>query len=502
MAKTIINFFDFLQKKKGKKLPDQKKAELKLVHAKELMNDKEIENLPFLKKLAHFPERIKKEDLIINGDLALPVSTTKIPEGLVVKGVLTVMANINTVTNYVSAESVEWRASSKYYPKSFTGATFVRFSVMPSDKTITTLPEKITVIQDLDIGGSEITRLPEGLKAGKILARGSKLQTLPQNLECNELDIRETAIIEIPAGIVVHKRLIVSKVPDKYPQELEDKLARSEYVTLKQLKEYEKLPQIVAKVGTKTKKGRGIEVPLSDINSKEFKEVYLKYKDKYSSYEEFINSIRNTAQLVGGTLDIEFTTVYLFVVATDYSFRFYFLIKGKDKQGREVLKTQFGMYGHDKLISAEGEVSTASVDWRNPTERMLKNIENKLFPSSAANSATQKPVGIRKLMTGPNSKVVYWKIGKKTRGGQGIQGQAKDLIPSLSGPTQDNMTKASQKYNVTWGDMMAFENRESINIIARSNEQDADGNYLYFDKFGFGQGGGSKVFKDKNYTVV
>lgn len=498
MANTIINFFDFLEKKKGKKLPDQKKAELKLAHAKELMNDKDIANLPFLKKLAHFPERMKKEDLIINGDLALPVSTTKIPEGLVVKGVLSVMANINTVTNYVSAESVYWGASSEYYPKSFTGATFLNFTISNTEKT-TVLPEKITVENNLNISRVNIKRLPEGLKAKKISAAGSKLQTLPQNLECNVLDIRETAITEIPAGIVVHEKLIVSKVPEKYPQELEGVLARSENITFNQLKEYEKLPDIVARVGTKTKKGKGIEIPLSDIESKEFKDVYLKYKGKYSKYEELIDSIRKLAQLVGGVLDIEFTTVYLFIKATDYSFGSHFIIKGKDKQGREILKTGSGMYGTDKLISAQGEVSTASVDWKAPTERMLQNIENKLFPNSSPK--VKKPVGIRQLMTGPNSKVVYWKIGKKTRGGQGIQGQAKDLIPSLSGPSQDNMTRTSKKYNVTWGDMMAFENRESINVIARSKEQDADGNYHYFDKFGFGQGGGTRVFKDKDYTV-
>lgn len=499
MANTIINFFDFLEKKKGKKLPNHRKAELKLVHAKELMNDKEIGDLPFLKKLAHFPEKLKKEDFIIDGDLIMPLSTTKLPEGLVVKGMLTVQSNINTVTNYVSAESVDWRASSKYYPKSFTGATFFDFGVGPLYKAITTLPEKIIVKNVLAIGGSEITRLPEGLIADKIIASKSKLEKLPQTLECNVLDIRETAITEIPAGIVVHKQLLVSKVPNKYPQELEDKLARSHDISFNQLKEYEKLPEIVAGVGTKTKKGKGIEIPLSDIENKEFKDVYLRYKDKYSKYESLIDSIRKVAQQVGGVLDIEFTTVYLFIQISDYSFYSYFMIKGKDKQGREVLKTEGGMYDKDKLISAEGEVSTASVDWKAPTERMLQTIENKLFPSSSPK--VKKPVGIRQLMTGPNSKVVYWEIGKKTRGGQGIQGQAKDLIPSLSGPSQDNMTRASKKYNVTWGDMIAFENRKSINVIARSNEQDADGNYLYFDKFGFGRGGGTKVFKDKDYKV-
>jgi len=92
-------------------------------------------------------------------------------------------------------------------------------------------------------------------------------------------------------------------------------------------------------------------------------------------------------------------------------------------------------------------------------------------------------------------------VGRKTRGGEGIQGKAKDLIPSLSGISQDNMVNYADRYKITWGDMMVFDNNGSINVIARSNEKTQDGKYVYFDKYGYGAGGGTKTFEDADYTV-
>lgn len=82
------------------------------------------------------------------------------------------------------------------------------------------------------------------------------------------------------------------------------------------------------------------------------------------------------------------------------------------------------------------------------------------------------------------------------------QKQAKDLIPSLSGISQDNMTRSAKEYGITWGDMMVFDNNEAINVIARSKEQVEDGKYVYFDKYGYGQGGGTTTFEGPDYTVV
>jgi hypothetical protein len=126
----------------------------------------------------------------------------------------------------------------------------------------------------------------------------------------------------------------------------------------------------------------------------------------------------------------------------------------------------------------------------------------KLFPKSYEGEKPVKAVNIRTLMNGPQAKDVYWRIGRKTRGGFGIQGQAKDLIPSLSGISQDNMTRTAKHYGITWGDMMVFDNNEAINVIARSKEQTEDGNYVYFDKYGYGQGGGTTTFEGPDYTVV
>ena len=124
---------------------------------------------------------------------------------------------------------------------------------------------------------------------------------------------------------------------------------------------------------------------------------------------------------------------------------------------------------------------------------------SKLFPKSYEGEKPVKAVNIRTLMNGPQSARKYWKIDRKTRGGFGIQGKAKDLVPSLSLASQDNMQHYAKRNNVTWGDMMVFDNNGAINIIARSNEKTQDGKYVYFDKHGYGQGGGSTIFIGSDY---
>lgn len=498
MASTIYKFFDFLEKKTGNTLSPEKNFNMKLKHAKELISDKEIDALPLETKILYYPERLSKEDLTIDGDFTIPRGVLEIPSGLVVKGKLRVPTSINKITDNVQAQSVEWKASSDYYPKSFNGATFTEFTVS-WNKDATKFPENIKVTHFLRLFKSNITALPEGLKLIEVNAQDcAQLKTLPSNLECDELDIINTGITEIPQGVIVHKELEISQLPKKYPQHLENVIAIAGGATIGRLKEFEKLPQIEVNVGNRVKKGKGMAVPLADINNKQFFEVLSKYKGKYSEDSDIERNLRKVVRLAEGAgkvFNVKFATVYAFI-SHKQGFDTEFVLQGKDTSNREIIATP------DAVISSEGQASTKTYNYTwSPTERQLKDAMTKLFPKSYQGQKPVKAVNIRTLMTGPQSKEVYWRIGRKTRGGEGIQGKAKDLIPSLSGASQDNMINYANKYKITWGDMMVFDNAGSINIIARSNEKTKDGKYVYFDKYGYGAGGGSKTFEDVDYTV-
>ena len=156
------------------------------------------------------------------------------------------------------------------------------------------------------------------------------------------------------------------------------------------------------------------------------------------------------------------------IISHNKGFRTEFYLKGKDTNGRELLVTD------DAVISAEGQASTKQYNYMwEPNERQLTDAMDKLFPQS---SNKQKAVNIRTLMNGPQADEVYWRIGRKTRGGFGIQGQAKDLIPSLSGASQDNMVNYADRYKITWGDMMVFDNNGSINVIEHDDAYEKEVN--------------------------
>ena len=493
MADSIYNFFNFLEKKAGKTLSPEKNFNLKLKYAKELIDEKDILALPLKTKLIHAPEKIRKEDLTVDGNFDLPRSIKQIPPGLVVKGTLHVHNELQNITDDVQAESVIWKASSDLYPKSFNGATFKQFDIS-WNKQVTKLPQNIKITGALRAEYSGIETLPEGLKTNIIYLQYAKnLKQLPTKLECNTLDISDTPIEGLPEGLVVHERLDISKLPKKYPQHLEDVIAVDGGATLGKLKEFDKVPQISVNIGKKVKKGKGIAVPLANLDNKEFTNFIDKYKRKYREVDAIIEGIVKIAQGAGRVFNVDLKTVYVFA-KHQKGFELEVFLQGKDTNGRELLVSD------DAIISAEGQASTKQYNYNwNPTERQLTDAMDKLFPQS---TNKEKPVNIRTLMNGPQADEVYWRIGRKTRGGFGIQGQAKDLIPSLSGISQDNMIYYAKKNGVTWGEMMVFDNNGAINVIARSTEKNKDGNYVYFDKYGYGQGGGSRTFEGPDYQEV
>lgn len=493
MASNIYKFFDFLEKKAGKTLPPDTKAAMKLGHAKELLSDKEVGALPLGKRILYFPERLTKEDLVIDGSFHIPDGVTQIPEGIVVKGTIFVPSSINKITTNVQAESVHWEASSNYYPKSFNGATFKNF-VTSMNRDFKNLPENVKVTDKIDVSKTSLQELPEGLKTGNIDISNTEVKILPSKLECNELNILNTAITEIPAGVVVHKKLTVTEIPEKFPSHIEDVISIGGYITIKQEKAYETLPEISIKIGKKVRKGKGIQVSINDLDKERLAD-FIKTYFEYKSSKDQSREINRHIQGAGKVFNAKFDTVYFFIEKQPWGFKINYFIHGKDNKNRELLLSP------EAIISAEGQASTKSFGWGwNPTERQLKDAQDKLFPQTGEKPT--KAVGIRTLMNGPQSKRVFWAIGRKQRGGTGVQGKAKDLIPSLSGASQDNMERYAEQAGVTWGDMMVFDNNGAINIIAKSNEKEQDGNFTYFDKFGYGQGGGSRIFTGPDYTVV
>ena len=492
MADSIYNFFNFLEKKAGKTLSPEQTFNLKLKHAKELINDKDIDALPLDKKMVYYPERIKGDDLIINGAFYTPRGTKALPEGLVVKGTL-VVSHLEQVPVNIKAESVHWEVSSDLYPKSFNGATFKTFFV---NKKCNKLPGNIQVTKDLDIAYSEVESLPEGLNTEEISASNSKLKSLPSKLTCDKLNIIKTGITVIPEGVIVKKKLSVDDIPTKYPKHLEDIIAIGGGISIGQKKKYDALPEISVKVGKKVKKGKGIQIPLANIEGEEFAN-FINTFTSWNTADSNRQRIKNAAEKAGKLFNAKFDTLYFFYTQGSSSFDDSYFLLGKDNKNRELLLAP------EAIISAEGQASTKSFSWGwSPTERQITDTMAKLFPKSYEGEKPVKAVNIRTLMNGPQAKDVYWRIGRKTRGGFGIQGQAKDLIPSLSGISQDNMTRTAKHYGITWGDMMVFDNNEAINVIARSKEQIEDGKYVYFDKYGYGQGGGTTTFEGPDYTVV
>lgn len=488
MADKIYNFFNFLEKKAGEVLPPDKHFTMKLRHAKELVDEKDINALSLQMKILYYPERIKGDDLIVKGDYRTPFGTTALPEGFTVEGYLNV-SNLEKIPVNLKATSVNWEVSSDLYPESFNGATFTKFAV---GKNSTKLPIGIKVTNVLDIESSKIKQLPENLHTVSIDARNTPLTSLPSQLTCDQLDIIKTGIKEIPEGVVVNKKLSVTAIPLKFPKHIEDVIAINGYITIRQKKAYEALPEISVKVGRKVKKGKGMQVPLTELSEDKFTNTIDTFKE-YTTADNYRIRINRLSSNAGKFFNTKFTTLYFFYTMKDFGFDVSWFIYGKDNKNREILLNP------EVVMSTEGQVSLKSISLTEPTERQILSTLSKLFPKSYEGEKPVKAVNIRTLMNGPQSARKYWKIDRKTRGGFGIQGKAKDLVPSLSLASQDNMQHYAKRNNVTWGDMMVFDNNGAINIIARSNEKTQDGKYVYFDKHGYGQGGGSTIFIGSDY---
>lgn len=472
MASTIYNFFDFLEKKRGKSLSPDRKARLKMQYlGQKSLDSKDISSLTLTEKLAFFPETLSKEDLTVKEPVTLPEGTTKIPEGLTVlaPGSLYVPESINTVSNKVTVDRVNWRASSDYYPKSFTGATF-----------------RVFVAE-----GELVTKLPENIKSDKVTLYKTKVTELPQNLEVDQLSI-DTPIKTIPSSIKVTKTIELKSPPENYPKELEGKIFVNG-IRLTAVKNREALPEVKLGVGKKVKKGKGKIVTIGkilDLVDLEKATSERNLKDRLESEQQYLSKI-------GELFDITWEQVGGFVVEASlgrYRDSFEIVATGKYKDGSPVM-----IRTEDALYSEKGQASIKKVNTSGgiTAPGIIKNILDKLFPD-ASGASTEKVKTMRNLLKQEELSTVQWKIGRKTRGiGKGIQGDAKDLIKTLSPEAQNNLARLERDRNVTWKKMIAFMNNDAVNYIIHGVTP--EGENMYFDRTGYGMGGSTKVYTDQMY---
>lgn len=472
MASTIYNFFDFLEKKKGKSLSPDRKARLKMQYlGQKSLDSKDISSLTLSEKLAHFPETLSKEELTVKELVTLPEGTTKIPEGLTVlaPGSLYVPDSISTASNKVTVDRVNWKASSDYYPKSFTGATFEVFTAE----------------------GELVTKLPQNIKSDKISLYGTKITELPENLEVNKLWM-DTPIKTIPSSIKVTGTIELRSAPENYPKELEDKIFIN-LVRLSSVKNREALPEVKLGVGKKVKKGKGKIVTIGKIfDLMDLEKATSEYnlKDRLKSEQQYLNKI-------GELFDITWEQVGGFIIEAPfkgYRDSFEIVATGKYKDGSPVM-----VRTDDALYSEKGQASIKKVNTLGgvtaPT--IVQNILDKLFPD-APGASTEKVKTMRNLLKQEELSTVQWKIGRKTRGiGKGIQGDAKDLIRTLSPEAQNSLARLERDRNVTWKKMIAFMNNDAVNYIIHGVTP--EGENMYFDRTGHGMGGSTKVYTDQMY---
>lgn len=471
MASTIYNFFDFLEKKKGKSLSPDRKARLKMQYlGQKSLDSKDISSLTLSEKLAHFPETLSKEELTVKELVTLPQGTTKIPEGLTVlaPGSLYVPDSISTASDKVTVDRVNWKASSDYYPKSFTGATFEVFTAE----------------------GELVTKLPQNIKSDKITLYGTKVTELPENLQVNTLSM-DTPIKTIPSSIKVTETIELRSAPENYPKELEGKIFVN-LVRLSAVKNREALPEVKLGVGKKVKKGKGKIVAIDkilDLADLEKATSEYKLKDRLKSEQQYLNKI-------GELFDITWEQVGGFIVEGGYGYRdsFEIVATGKYKDGSPVM-----IRTEDAIYSEKGQASIKKVNaWGGVTApTVIQSLLSKLFPDTAG-ASTEKVKTMRNLLKQEELYPVQWKIGRKTRGiGKGIQGDAKDLIKTLSPEAQNNLARLERDRNVTWKKMIAFMNNDAVNYIIHGVTP--EGENMYFDRTGYGMGGSSKAYTDQMY---
>ena len=323
-------------------------------------------------------------------------------------------------------------------------------------------------------------------KTGKKLNSGQsfrlKLLYDPSSLTKEDLDVEEdvnlsnTQIQSLPNDLVAHK-IILTQFPRTYPKHLEDSISLNGSVTLGDIKRFTEIPEIVINLGKKIKRGKGTVVDFGTYSGSELKNL--------EAVAEYFN--------------IAWTKVAVFKTMNKYNgeiINLEVIAKGTDNKNRGILYVRnLGSTGHKvRLISTEGQY-TVPVGYVYYTPSRKKEELSKLFPKSEKGRHPTKVVNIRDLLSNILiTRPVYWKIGRKVRGGENVvKGRAVDLLGSLSSMTRDRIEATGREFDVTWEDMIVFTNSYAINLVVHGKT--GGGESIYYDKAEYG----AKTFVGPKY---
>jgi len=118
---------------------------------------------------------------------------------IISKNLSQTVANTTNLLIFASSKSHTTKAHTMIIEKNYSGWLDLRGT------QITALPEGLTVGGSLDLQGTQITALPEGLTVGGSLdLQGTQITALPEGLTVGGwLDLRGTQITALPEGLTV-----------------------------------------------------------------------------------------------------------------------------------------------------------------------------------------------------------------------------------------------------------------------------------------------------------
>jgi len=427
--------------------------------------------------------------------------------------------------NDKEGKQIPLRAKYRYNPEGITGDDLkVEGDLWLGNTKIKTLPAGLQIQGSLQLRGSSIETIPEDIQVGKdwVLTETPSLKALPANLhvkgslELNKSKLRQlptgltvdgnltldgTSITEIPEGTKVGGVINMSKMPTKYPLELEDQLAIAGGQSVASIRAFEKNTEPISiSIGKRGLKGRGQVVDYNNLSA-------LELKHSFPTMDHVREQIKKYAELLAGPFKIkswnevaDFRTLgsaYQGNQGVDHKVA----VKGVDDRGRTIaiyitINPWSIVPKALSIISAEGEASLKAIMYSlediSPTK--LQQINAKLF----TNDEKEKPTAALDLKTIFRTETlpeVSITFGRITRGGNGLKGKYKDLAPSLSKIGQDNLATTGDKLGVAWDDMIIY-NREGTILYAATGKS-ADGKEFMFDKAGIGAGGYSKIYSGK-----
>jgi hypothetical protein len=451
---NIYNLFKFLEDKEGKTLSPDRLLKVKLAHA---------------------PEKLRPEDLNIEGSLQVNTGTTQLPDNLNVKGDLSLTTAATTLPKNLQV-----------------GGDFRLYG----DK-IKELPADLKANR-LNIESNSLTSLPNNFKIpGSLLLTTPKLTALPSTLEVGgNLVIVDSSITTLPDSLEVKGYIDISRAADitpaSIPERLRDKI-RWNGGTFEDLNAYVNLPTITVPGIGKDVKGRkvtiktakdipdftGLNTDLPELANLLAKQP-IKNLEIYNVYQPgYGGRIKTETQISVKLPDLPLPLVLTY--ENDYVTRGEIKYKSKSLK-MNTFETELKNRG---LEVALGRLIPGYIKQAVP--KQIQNEKGKALRLSQIIDRDQEPVSMD--------------LGNKKRGGLGVKGQYKDYALAFSPEAQNNLINVGKQLGVEWKDFVAYRHNDvgDANYVVRGEAPNGD--VYYLNRFGTGQGGGTRVY-DKNFNWI